>query len=118
MSEITKNRLESKLLGAISTIIIRGDVKNPGLSKLVSISSLTISPDFSHARVNITSFEDENTLRQSVDALNSASGYIQSRLSKLIKTRNTPKLTFYADTSIRDGMKINNIIDNLYDNEK
>ncbi len=118
MSGFTQQRLESQLLEAISIIISRGDVKNPRLSRFVSISSISVSPDVAFARVNITSFEDEQNLHQSVDALNSAAGFIQSKIGKLLKTRNTPKLTFYVDTSIRDGMRINNIIDNLYDNDK
>jgi len=118
MGGFTQQRLESQLLEAISIIISRGDIKNPGLSRFVSISSISVSPDFAFARINMTSFEDEQTLRQSVKALNSAAGYIQSKIAKLLKTRNTPKLTFYFDTSIRDGMRVNNIIDDLYDNDK
>ncbi len=118
MSGFTQQRLESQLLEAISIIISRGDIKNPGLSRFVSISSISVSPDFAFAHVNMTSFEDELSLNRSVKALNSASGYIQSKISKLLKTRNTPKLTFYVDTSIRDGMRINNIIDDLYDNDE
>jgi ribosome-binding factor A len=118
MSGFTQQRLESQLLEAISIIISRGDIKNPGFSSFVSISSISVSPDFAFARVNMTSFEDEKKLRQSVNALNSAAGYIQSKIAKLLKTRNTPKLTFYVDTSIRDGMRVNNIIDDLYDNDE
>ena len=118
MSGFTQQRLESQLLEAISIMISRGDVKNPGLSRFVSISTISVSHDFSSARINMTSFEDEEILYQSVNALNSAAGYIQSKIAKLLKTRNTPKLTFYVDTSIRDGMRINNIIDNLYDNDE
>jgi ribosome-binding factor A len=48
-----------------------------------------------------------------VTALQSAAGFIQQRLGTLLKTRNTPRLTFKADTSIREAEAINKIIDEL-----
>jgi ribosome-binding factor A len=118
MSEYTKKRLESQITEMISIMIMHEEIKNPGLSKFVSISGVSVSPDASHARVMMTSFEDEQSLLRSVKALNSASGFIQSRIARVLKTRNTPKLEFVADTSIRDGMEINTLIDSLQEHDE
>ena len=43
--------------------------------------------------------------------LNSASGFIQSHVAKVLKTRNTPRLTFKADRSFIEGEKLSSLID-------
>ncbi|MFW5769333.1 MAG: 30S ribosome-binding factor RbfA, partial [Spirochaetota bacterium] len=48
---------------------------------------------------------------EAVDALNHASGFVQKQLGKKLKTRNTPKLTFIADTSVKEGFRINKLIE-------
>lgn len=115
MSEFSHKRIESHMIEAISLMIVRGEIKNPGLSRFVSISEIILSPDVSHARIKVSTFEDESALNRSVRALNSASGFIQKRIAKVLKTRNTPILEFVADKSIRDGMQVNQLIDKLHD---
>ena len=46
-------------------------------------------------------------------ALNQASGYIQSRLAKVLKTKKTPVLTFVKDDSYIEGDKLNRLIDEV-----
>ncbi len=118
MSEYSQKRIESKLSEAISTLIVRGEVKNPNVSTLCSVSRVELSVDNSYASVYITSVLDDETLMRSVEGLQSASGFIQKRVGSFLKTRNTPVLKFKADTSLKDGQKINALIDSLVDNGK
>ncbi|HKM08510.1 MAG TPA: 30S ribosome-binding factor RbfA [Sphaerochaeta sp.] len=118
MSEYSQKRIEAKLSEAISTLIVKGEVKNPNVSTLCSVSRVELSVDNSYATVFITSVMDEATLLKSVEGLQSASGFIQKRVGSFLKTRNTPVLKFKADTSLRDGQKINALIDSLLDNGK
>ncbi|MEA5032344.1 MAG: 30S ribosome-binding factor RbfA, partial [Sphaerochaeta sp.] len=71
------------------------------------------SRDKAYATVWVYSFVEDNKLEQSVAALQSAAGFIQQRLGALMKTRNTPRLTFKADTSIREAQAMNDLIDSL-----
>lgn len=119
MSEYTQERLKSKISEIISTLIVRGEIKNPNLSTFTSITRLELAPDNSSATIYINSFLSDDKLEKSVRALNSASPFIQSRIAKVLKTRNTPVLTFKADIPYREGEKINELIDTLVkkDNE-
>ena len=54
---------------------------------------------------------EEEALERSVKALESAAGFIQARLAKVLKTRNTPVLRFVADNSWREGERVNVLID-------
>ena len=118
MSEYIQKRMEAKLTEAISTLIVKGEVKNPNVSTLCSVSRVELSVDNSYALVFISSVLDDESLQKSVEGLQSASGFIQKRVGSFLKTRNTPVLKFKADTSLRDGQKINALIDSLVNDGK
>jgi len=84
------------------------------VGRFVSISEVQLSKDNAYATVWITSPDPEERLEDSAAALQSAAGYIQQRLATLLKTRNTPRLTFKVDVSIRESERINELIDKLH----
>ncbi len=110
MSEHTGKRLESRILETISTMIISGMIKNPHLSRFTSITEVNLSADNANATVYVSTAE-EKALDRSVAALNSAAGFIQGHVAKVLKTRNTPRLVFRADRSFIEGEKISSLID-------
>lgn len=113
MSEYSQKRIEARLSEAISTLIVTGEIKNQQVSTLCSVSRVELSQDNAYATVFISSVLDEETLEKSVAALQKASGFIQKRVGSFLKTRNTPVLKFKADTSLKEGLKINALIDTL-----
>lgn len=118
MSEYSQKRIESKLMEAISTLIVTGEIKHPQLSTLCSVSRLELSKDNAYATVYISSVLSDGSLERSVAALQSAAGYIQKRVGAFLRTRNTPKLTFKADFSIKEGQEVNELIESLVDGLK
>ncbi|HAP57762.1 MAG: 30S ribosome-binding factor RbfA [Sphaerochaeta sp.] len=113
MSEYSQKRIEARLSEAISTLIVTGEIKSPMVSTLCSVSRVQLSVDNAFATVYISSVLDDDSLQASVEALQKASGFIQKRVGAFLKTRNTPVLTFKADVSLKEGQKINALIDTL-----
>ncbi len=113
MSEFSQERLESKILETVSSLIVTGAIKNHNLSTLVSLTRISLSPDNSQAKIYVSYIADNSTLEKSVLALNQASSFIQSRLAKVLRTKKTPVLTFIKDSSYIEGEKINRLIDSL-----
>ncbi|MBQ0070971.1 MAG: 30S ribosome-binding factor RbfA [Spirochaetales bacterium] len=113
MSEFSQERLESKILETISSLIVTGAIKNHNLSTLTSITRVELAPDNSLAKVFVSYLYDNNQLEKSVRALNQASGFIQARLARVLKTKNTPVLTFVKDNSYIEGERINKLIDEV-----
>ena len=97
-------RIQTLIQEEIGKMILSGTIKDPRISNLVSVSDVDISRDIKYAKVYISGFESNKSLEKSVEALNHASGFIQMKLAKKLKTRNTPKLTFYVDLSIKQGI--------------
>lgn len=111
MSEYRLKKVESLLLQEIGTYILEKRIKDPRVSSYFTVSRVSVSKDLQYAKVHISSFQDSEKLEEGVIALNHAAGFIQKLLGKKLKTRSTPKLTFFADTSIKEGFEINRLID-------
>lgn len=106
-------RVESLIRDLVSSLIMKGRVKDPRVSTLITITDVEVSSDLSYAKVYVSSFESEKKMETAVEALNHAAGYIQKNISKDLKMRMTPRLKFIADSSIRKGFEINEKIDSL-----
>ncbi len=110
MSEFSQARLEHRIMEAVGQLIVSGAIKNPHLSPFTSVTRVELSPDNATATVYVSAVPD-NRIDPSVKALESAKGFIQSRLASLLKTRNTPVLTFRRDDSYREAERVNRLID-------
>lgn len=117
MNELRLKRVESLIGELVSTLIMRGEVKDPRVSTLLSITRVEAAKDISTCRIFISSIENDQTLEESVRALNHAAGFIQKAISPRLKMRTTPKLRFFLDRSLKDGFEINRKLDELHPEE-
>lgn len=106
-------RVQTLIQEEIGKMIISQTIKDPRISNLISVSDVNISRDIKYAKVYISGFESIKRVEKSVEALNHASGFIQMKLAKKLKTRNTPILSFYVDTSIKHGIDMIKKIEEL-----
>ncbi len=111
MNEIRMKRVESLIRDKVSSLIMMGEVKDPRVDSTITLTRVKVAGDLASARVWVSSFGGEEATQRAVKGLNNAAGFIQSRLGKEIHMRNTPKLYFSADNSIRDGLAVNKLID-------
>ena len=75
--------------------ILLFESKDPRFSK-VTISRVEAAPNMSSARVHFSIFPSTGQ-QELVDSLNKAAGFFSIQLGKVLKTRNTPQLTFVYD---------------------
>ena len=101
-------RLASQIQRELARLIQTG-LKDPRLS-MPSILEVQVSKDLSHARVYFSVLDPE-AAADCLEALHSASGYLQREIGKTLKSRVTPRLNFvYDDTNIR-GRQMSDLID-------
>ena len=103
MGEFRTERVGNLIKEKISTLITEGKIKDPRVNPFISVSGVNVSRDFSWADVYISTFKHEANLAKVVQGLQSAAGFIQSCLAREMKIRQTPRLRFHEDHSIRDG---------------
>ncbi|MCD6121843.1 MAG: 30S ribosome-binding factor RbfA [Spirochaetales bacterium] len=106
MSEVRIRKVESLLLEEISEIILKEDLKDPRINKLLSITEVRVSKDLGHAKVYVSYYGDRDTFKIIVNTLNHASGFIRGLLGKRIRLRTIPELKFILDESIEKGFNL------------
>jgi ribosome-binding factor A len=106
MAELRLKRIESLLRQEICSMIFMGEIKDPRVEKLTTVTDVELSKDLGHAKVFVSRFGERAVLEGSVKALNHAAGFIQGVLAKRISIRTFPKLAFILDDSIEKGFRI------------
>lgn len=93
--------------------IIRGEIKDPRIPELTSVVAVEVAPDLKSCKAWISVFGDEKQIEDALKGLNSASGFIRSKLAKKINLRNTPDIQFIMDQSIAYGVNMSHKIDEV-----
>jgi len=106
-------RLNS-LLKEVLSEVIRGDVRDPRLSVLVTVTSVEITKDLQHAKVYISVIGTPEEKKQSLDALQSAAGFIAIHASKKVVMRYFPSLTFKLDDSVDKHCQIDTLLGQIH----
>ena len=105
------NRITSDIKISLSELL--REIKDPRVSKLLSIVKVDVSGDLSYATVYVSAIEGYETTLQSVKALKGAAGYLRRELGSRMKLRKVPELRFVADNSIEHSANISRIIDSF-----
>jgi len=91
--------------------LLRRDVRDPHIG-MVTLTSVDVSPDLSHAKVFFTILEKEK-LGDTARALKRAAGFLRSQLAHRMKMYTTPELRFTYDESVERGDHLSQLIDSV-----
>lgn len=100
-------RINSRIVRDLSEFI-RG-IKNDDLG-FVTITRCEISPDLRDAKVFVSVYGDEAEVERNFKILETAKGYLRSRLGKSLQTRVVPQLIFERETRIATADEMNQLI--------
>ncbi len=103
------NRITSDIKITLSELL--REVKDPRVSKMLSIVKVSVSGDLSYATVYVSAIEGKEKTKESVKALKGAAGYLRRELGSKMKLRKVPELRFIADDSIEISAGISRIIE-------
>lgn len=109
---IKNTRINSEVMKELANII-RGEIKDPRIAKMTCVTDVEVAPDLKTCKVYISVLGDDEKRKETLAGLKSAEGYIKHQLAERLNLRNTPALTFIADTSTEYGIKMNKLIDEI-----
>ena len=116
MGEFRTERVAHLIQEKIGALIVEGKIKDPRVNPFLSVSRVEVSRDFTWADVYVSTFKSGANLSKGVEGLQNAAGFIQSKLSREIRIRLTPRLRFHEDLSIREGFDLVKKIEDLSSN--
>ena len=91
--------------------LLARELRDPRVG-MITITSVDVSPDISHAKVFFTMLEKDN-LEDTLHGLRRAAGFLRSQLAKRIKLYTTPELRFEYDESVERGDRLSRLIDSV-----
>jgi len=109
-------RLNSLLKEVLSEVIL-SEVKDPRMAPLITVTNVEITNDLHHAKVSISVIGSDKQRRETLEALESAAGFISVSASKKVVMRYFPALTFKLDTTADDQMKIDALLEKIHREE-
>jgi len=89
--------------------LIQLELRDPRVG-MITITSVDVSPDMSHAKVFFTLFEKDK-LEDTLHGLKRSAGFLRSQLAKRITMYSTPELRFAYDESVERGDRLARLID-------
>jgi len=103
----------SKLIQREISEMLERQVNDPRLSKLISVTEVTLSPDFRHAKIFVSTLGDNIDKENMLASFNNASGFLRRELASHLKLKHTPQLSFHYDDSIERGARLLKLIGEL-----
>jgi ribosome-binding factor A len=112
---MVKNRIArlNSLLKEVLSEVIREDVRNPLVAKLITVTGVDITKDLQHAKVYISVIGTDKEKEDTIKALQSAAGFIAILSSKKVVMRYFPELTFKLDTSVEHQFRIDSLLNKI-----
>lgn len=109
MSDGRMRRVDEAVRAVLSDAIAR-DLSDPRIG-FVTVTAVKTSPDLRHARVYVSVLGGEDRRDESLSALQTAHGYLQSRLAAQLTLKHTPQLSFHFDPTTDRAMRITQLLD-------
>ena len=108
-----KNRKINDEVRRVLAQIISGGIKDPRVSPMTSVLAVEVAPDLKTCKVWVSVYGDDQKKKDTMEGLNSASGFIRGELARRVNLRNTPQLQFILDDSIAYGVEMSRRIDEV-----
>lgn len=106
------DRISEEVMKAIAQAI--RDSKDPRVKNgLVSITRCDVTGDLRYAKVYVSVLGSEQQVKDVMQGLKSAAGYLRREVGQRVQLRYAPELLFTLDDSIVNGAHISKVIHDL-----
>jgi ribosome-binding factor A len=97
--------------------LIQRELKDPRLG-FVTVTEVDVAKDLRTAKVYVSVLGSETQWQSSLQALESARGFIRSWLLPRLRLRSVPHLTFHPDRSMAHAAHIQTVLEGLKSEER
>lgn len=85
------------------------EIKDPRV-KGVTVTRAEVSADLQHAKVFVSVMGSEKDQKLTMHGLNSAAGFVQTKVAERLTTRHVPHITFVVDEGVKKSIAIAQIL--------
>lgn len=109
-------RVSDLIVKEVSQMIVKGEIKDPRVGSAF-ITGAKVTDNLSVADIFFSVLEDYADKNDVQKGLESAKGFIRTRLSKKLKMRKIPDLQFKFDTALETGYKVDEVLREISSDE-
>lgn len=109
-------RVAERIMIEVSDILIR-EVGDPRMQQL-TITGVKVSDDLRLAKIYYVEMGQDDSRRETQEALQKATGFMRRELGKRLALRYVPEIMFLVDASFAYGSKIDRIFAQLHASER
>jgi ribosome-binding factor A len=110
------DRLADSLKQKISDII-RFKTKDPRIG-FVTVTHVKLSSDCRYAKIFVSVYGSSEEVKDTLEGLNSAKGFIKSTIGSGIRMRYVPDIDFVLDDTIQQSMRISELLKEINEETK
>jgi ribosome-binding factor A len=118
MAEKTRIKRLNSLLQEVISEVIQRDIRDPRIHQFTSITKVDLSNDLQHAKVFVSVLANDKEKKETLEALQTAAGFIAVTASKKVVMRYFPSLIFKLDTSVEEHLRIEKVIEKIHEEER
>ena len=111
-----RQRKVAELLHEELSLLLHRETKDPRLA-LITVTGVEITSDLRQAQVYFTVLGDAADVTEAQSGLTNAAGFLKHRVGQALSLRHVPDLTFKLDTSLENGMRIEQLLDAIRNKE-
>lgn len=90
--------------------MLAGELKDPRLAGMVTVTEVRVSPDLKQARVFVSVMGTEAEQASTLKGLTAAEGYVRHELTERLQMRRGPEVHFVLDRSEQHGQRIEELL--------
>ena len=106
-------RVASEVRGVLGEVLARDEIKDPRVrgAGLITVTHVRVSGDLQHARASFTVHGlDDAALERVRTGLNHASGYFRQAISRRLRMKVTPAVTFEIDEVFEQAAHVEQLL--------
>lgn len=104
-----RERIAEEILHEVSAMLA-GELKDPRLAGMLTVSAVRVSPDLKHARIFVSVMGSEAERASTLAGLTAAAGYVRHELTERLGVRRAPEIHFVLDRSEEYGQHIEELL--------
>lgn len=90
--------------------MVSGELKDPRIVGLVTITEVRVSPDLRHARVFVSVMGSPDEQDATMQGLSAAAGFVRREIGERLRLRRSPEVHFVLDQSAEYGQRIEDLL--------
>ena len=90
--------------------MVAGELKDPRIAGLVTVTEVRVSPDLKLARIFVSVLGSEEEHASTLKGLTAAAGFIRRELGSRLRMRRSPELLFVLDRSEEYSQRIDELL--------